>query len=87
MLHSLLLFLQCLLNGMSNWSFDVFSLDKLSRGRPVVHMVLKLFEEHNLMEHFSLDIVKLMRFASKLVNMYCHAVHSKAYICLYLSQT
>lgn len=49
----------------SGWSFDVFSLNESSEKRPLFYMVMKLFQEHNLMEHFHLDIVNLMQFASK----------------------
>ena len=65
-LYYIVLNLQCLLDKASDWSFDVFCLNDSSDGRPLFQMILKLFQEHNLMDHFSLDIVKLMKFASKL---------------------
>lgn len=59
------LYFQCLLDRAGDWSFDVFSLDHSSNGRPLFYMILKLFQEHNLVKHFNLDIVKLMKFASE----------------------
>ncbi|XP_067931946.1 high affinity 3',5'-cyclic-AMP phosphodiesterase 7A-like [Watersipora subatra] len=72
---------KCLLDKVSDWSFDVFCLNESSDGRPLFHMILKLFQKHNLMQEFGLDIVKLMKFA-RLVeegyhdNPYHNAIHA-----------
>jgi len=60
-----------MLEKISDWSFDVFALDKASNGRALFHVVLKLFQRHNLIEKFNLDMIKLMKFASKLLTMDC----------------
>nr|XP_021208255.2 uncharacterized protein LOC101739482 isoform X3 [Bombyx mori] len=40
------------------WKFNAFYFDKLAGGRGLPALCLHLFEEHGLMEHFNLDIVK-----------------------------
>ncbi len=60
---------QCLLSTVGNWDFNIFNLDKLTNGRALFHMGLHLFQEHNLIDTFQLDIVKLMRCFSKYTHL------------------
>ncbi|XP_067929657.1 high affinity 3',5'-cyclic-AMP phosphodiesterase 7A-like [Watersipora subatra] len=72
---------KCILSKISDWSFDVIALEKASNGRALFHVIIKLFQHHNLINHFRLDVVKLMTFA-RLVeegyrnNPYHNATHA-----------
>jgi len=72
---------KCLLEKISDWSFDVFALEKASNGKALYHVTLDLFKHHNLISHFRLDMAKLSAFA-KLVeegyqsNPYHNATHA-----------
>ncbi|OWA50115.1 High affinity cAMP-specific 3',5'-cyclic phosphodiesterase 7A [Hypsibius exemplaris] len=51
----------CLLQHVSNWNFNTFTLDHLTNGRALFHLGVHLFEEYGLIEHFQLDHLKLMK--------------------------
>ncbi|KAI0209156.1 High affinity cAMP-specific 3',5'-cyclic phosphodiesterase 7A [Lamellibrachia satsuma] len=73
---------ECLLSTVGNWTFNIFNLDKLTNGRSLFHISLHIFQEHNLIQTFNLDIVKLMRCVSLIEdsyhnsNPYHNAVHA-----------
>ncbi|XP_064604832.1 high affinity 3',5'-cyclic-AMP phosphodiesterase 7A-like isoform X2 [Liolophura sinensis] len=73
---------QCLLSCAGDWTFDVFQLDRVTGGRSLLHVALHVFQEHDLIRTFQLDIVKLMRCITLVEegyhgdNPYHNAVHA-----------
>ncbi|XP_078700678.1 high affinity 3',5'-cyclic-AMP phosphodiesterase 7A-like isoform X1 [Branchiostoma floridae x Branchiostoma belcheri] len=70
-----------LLTTVTDWDFDIFMLDKLTNGRSLFHLSIHLFQHHNLIQTFNLDIVKLTQFLSLVEenynnNPYHNALHA-----------
>ncbi|XP_074641590.1 high affinity 3',5'-cyclic-AMP phosphodiesterase 7A-like isoform X4 [Tubulanus polymorphus] len=71
-----------LLKTVGDWNFNIFTLDKLTNGRPLFYLTIHLFQEHKFLERFQLDPVKVMRCISLIEdsyhsnNPYHHAVHA-----------
>ncbi|XP_066273557.1 high affinity 3',5'-cyclic-AMP phosphodiesterase 7A-like isoform X1 [Branchiostoma lanceolatum] len=70
-----------LLTTVTDWDFDIFMLDKLTNGRSLFHLSIHLFQHHNLIQTFNLDIVKLTQFISLVEenynnNPYHNALHA-----------
>ena len=56
--------LHYLVQSANNWDFNVFALNRVTSGRPLFNLGLILFQKHNLVKEFDLDIMRLMRFLS-----------------------
>ncbi|XP_064624341.1 high affinity 3',5'-cyclic-AMP phosphodiesterase 7A-like isoform X3 [Lineus longissimus] len=73
---------KCLLSTVGNWDFNIFTLDKLTNGRPLFYLVTHLLVEHGLIKRFNLDMVRVMRCITMIEesyhsnNPYHHAVHA-----------
>lgn len=66
---------KCVLSRVSDWCFNVFTLDKSTNGRSLFHVTMEVFKLHGLIDYFQLDIVKLMKFATLVEEGY----HSNPY--------
>jgi len=49
------------LESCSHWSFSSFSLDTLTGGHALPHILLYLFKKYNLIQHFKLDMLDLLK--------------------------
>ncbi|VDI75803.1 high affinity cAMP-specific 3',5'-cyclic phosphodiesterase 7 [Mytilus galloprovincialis] len=73
---------ECLLSNVGNWNFDIFSLDLLTCGRPLLHIALNIFRQYDLINTFNLDIMKVFQVFSLIEdgyhssNPYHNAVHA-----------
>nr|XP_033790402.1 high affinity cAMP-specific 3',5'-cyclic phosphodiesterase 7A isoform X2 [Geotrypetes seraphini] len=73
---------KCMLEKVGNWNFDIFLFDRLTNGNSLVNLTFHLLNQHGLIEHFNLDMVKLRRFLVMVQedyhsqNPYHNAVHA-----------
>jgi hypothetical protein len=73
---------QLLLGKVFSWNFNIFHLDTLTFGRPLLCLCLHLFNKHNLLRQFTLDINRLSHFFCLIEegyhcsNPYHNAVHA-----------
>lgn len=73
---------ECLLSSVGSWNFDIFSLDLLTCGRPLLHIALNIFRQYDLINMFNLDIMKVFQVFSLIedgyhsTNPYHNAVHA-----------
>ncbi|XP_013404762.1 high affinity cAMP-specific 3',5'-cyclic phosphodiesterase 7A isoform X3 [Lingula anatina] len=73
---------KCLLHRITDWNFNIFSLDSLTSGRALYSVAFHLFHKYKLIQCFHLDVVKVMRCLSLIEdgyhssNPYHNAVHA-----------
>uniref|UniRef100_A0A8C2HGA0 3',5'-cyclic-AMP phosphodiesterase n=1 Tax=Cyprinus carpio TaxID=7962 RepID=A0A8C2HGA0_CYPCA len=76
------LYLQCMLEKVGSWNFDIFLFDRLTNGNSLVFLTFNLLNQYGLIELFQLDMVKLRRFLVLVQedyhnqNPYHNAVHA-----------
>ncbi|XP_047116582.1 cAMP-specific 3',5'-cyclic phosphodiesterase 4A-like isoform X3 [Schistocerca piceifrons] len=52
---------QCVLDRVSQWPFNAFTLDTVTGGRSLPVLCVHLFHWYGLMEHFNLDVVRIWK--------------------------
>ncbi|KPP63342.1 high affinity cAMP-specific 3',5'-cyclic phosphodiesterase 7A-like [Scleropages formosus] len=73
---------QCMLEKIGSWNFNIFLFDRLTNGNSLVTLTFHLFNHYGLIELFRLDMVKLRRFLVMIQedyhsrNPYHNAVHA-----------
>ncbi|XP_014673302.1 PREDICTED: high affinity cAMP-specific 3',5'-cyclic phosphodiesterase 7A-like [Priapulus caudatus] len=71
-----------LLNHVSNWKFNIFILDRITYGQSLWYICTHLFIEYGLVQHFHLDLTKVMKCFSLIAegyhsnNPYHNATHA-----------
>ena len=58
---------QRFLCSLSNWSFNSFTLDTLTGGHSLFHLLFYLFKHYNFIEFFNLDIINVWKCFRKLI--------------------
>ncbi|KAL8598533.1 hypothetical protein ACOMHN_051321 [Nucella lapillus] len=59
-----------MLQTCGRWDFDVFHFDVLTGGRPLLYLGYHIFQKLGFLDAFRLDVVKLLRFISKIEDNY-----------------
>jgi len=71
---------QRFLCSVSNWSFNSFTLDTLTGGHSLFHLLLYLFKHYNFIEIFNLDILNVWKCFRKLFSTFYVYLSSQALI-------
>lgn len=69
------------LSNLDSYDFDIFQVDKVTNGHPLVYVGLKLFEKYDLARKFSIPVKTLRAFFEKLEagylsNSYHNKIHA-----------
>ncbi|XP_066905284.1 uncharacterized protein [Halyomorpha halys] len=73
---------QCVLERVWQWPFNAFTLDTATGGRSLPVLCVHLFHWYGLMDHFSLDVVRIWKFFTLVeegyhsTNPYHNAIHA-----------
>ncbi|CAL8313958.1 unnamed protein product [Lota lota] len=71
-----------MLSKVGTWNFDIFLFERLTNGNSLVTLMCHLFNVYGLIQHFHLDMVKLLRFLGMVQedyhshNPYHNALHA-----------
>ncbi|XP_055624861.1 uncharacterized protein LOC129767730 [Toxorhynchites rutilus septentrionalis] len=73
---------QCILDRVSNWRFNAFTLETVTGGRSLPVLCVHLFHWYGLLDHFNLDVVRVWKLFSLIeegyhsTNPYHNSIHA-----------